>query len=112
MLATIIALAFFWAPAGAMLSEAAEAGGLDQGLAFGVMNLAWAGGQVVGGGASASLADLTSDAVPYALLASLCLITLVLARQARSRLARFVPRLSRGGRSSRGWPGARRPARA
>lgn len=79
-LATVIALAFFWAPAGAMLSEAAESAGLDQGLAFGVLNLAWAGGQVVGGGASGALADLASDAVPYALLGALCLVTLVLAR--------------------------------
>ena len=81
MLSTVIALAFFWAPAGAMLSEAAESAGLDQGLAFGVLNLAWAGGQVIGGGASGALADLTSDAVPYALLAALCLITFALARR-------------------------------
>jgi len=81
MLSTVIALAFFWAPAGAMLSEAAESAGLDQGLAFGVLNLAWAGGQVIGGGASGALADLTSDAVPYGLLAGLCLITFALARR-------------------------------
>lgn len=81
MLATVIALAFFWAPAGAMLSEAAEAADLDQGLAFGVLNLAWAGGQVIGGSASGALADLTSDVVPYALLAALCLVTLTLARE-------------------------------
>ena len=80
-LATVIALAFFWAPAGAMLSEAAEAADLDQGLAFGVLNLAWAGGQVIGGSASGALADLTSDVVPYALLAALCLVTLTLARE-------------------------------
>jgi len=79
-LATVIALAFFWAPAGAMLSEAAEAADLDQGLAFGVLNLAWAGGQVIGGSASGALADLTSDVVPYTLLAALCLVTLTLAR--------------------------------
>jgi len=81
VLTTVTALAFFWAPAGAMLSEAAESAGLDQGLAFGVLNLAWAGGQVIGGGGSGALADLTSDVVPYALLGILCLITLVLARQ-------------------------------
>lgn len=81
VLATIIVLAFFWAPAGAMVSEAAEAGGLDQGLAFGVLNLAWAGGQLTGSGAAGALAELTSDAVPYGLLALLCLVTLVLARE-------------------------------
>ncbi len=81
VMATIIVLAFFWAPGGAMVSEAAEAGGLDQGLAFGVLNLAWAGGQLTGSGAAGALADLTSDAVPYGLLAVLCLVTLVLARE-------------------------------
>ena len=48
------------------------------------MNLAWAGGQVVGGGASGALADLTSDAVPYALLAPLCLITLAAGARANA----------------------------
>jgi MFS family permease len=83
-LITITALAFFWAPAGALLSDAAEASGLDQGLAFGVMNLAWAGGQVVGGGASGALADATSDAVPYGVLGVVCLITLVVAQGSRA----------------------------
>ena len=41
-------LASFWGPAGAMLSEAAERVGLDQGLAFALTNLAWSTGQVVG----------------------------------------------------------------
>jgi MFS family permease len=81
VLATVTALAFFWAPAGAMLSEAAESAGLDQGIAFGVMNLAWAGGQVIGGGASGALADVSSDAVPYALLGTICLVTLARARR-------------------------------
>ena len=57
--------------------------GLDQGFAFGLMNLAWAAGQVVGGAAGGALADLTSDAVPYAILSLLCLATLALARERR-----------------------------
>ena len=68
-------LASFWGPAGAMLSEAAERVGLDQGLAFALTNLAWSTGQVVGGSGGAALADATSDAVPYAVLASLYLVT-------------------------------------
>ncbi len=76
----VAALGCFWAPAAALLSDASEASGLDQGFAFGLMNLAWAGGQVVGGAAGAALADVTTDAVPYALLALLCAGTLVLAR--------------------------------
>ena len=81
LLVAVTWLAFFWAPAAAMLSDASEALGLDQGFAFGIMNLAWAAGQVGGGAAGGALADLTSDAVPYAILSLLCLVTLVLARE-------------------------------
>jgi predicted MFS family arabinose efflux permease len=65
-----------WAPAMAMLSDGAEAAGLAQGVAFGLMNLAWAGGQVGGSAGGARLADATTDAVPYAVLAVLCAATL------------------------------------
>jgi MFS family permease len=77
-LLAVTALGCFWAPAAALLSDASESEGLDQGFAFGLMNLAWAGGQVVGGAAGAGLADATSDAVPYAILALLCAASLVL----------------------------------
>ena len=81
LLVAVVWLAFFWAPAAAMLSDSSDALGLDQGFAFGIMNLAWAAGQVGGGAAGGALADLTSDAVPYAILSLLCLATLVLARE-------------------------------
>lgn len=74
---TVVSLATFWAPAMALLSDAAEAGGLDQGFAFALVNLAWAGGQVLGGSAGASLAEATSDAVPYLAAAALFAATLV-----------------------------------
>jgi MFS family permease len=64
-------------PAGALISHGAESVGLDQGYAFALFNLAWAGGQVVGNAGSAGLAQATADAVPYALLAALCLGTIV-----------------------------------
>ena len=81
LLVSVAWLAFFWAPAATMLSESSESLGLDQGFAFGIMNLAWAAGQVGGGAAGAALADLTSDAVPYAILSLLCAGTLILARE-------------------------------
>ena len=81
LLLAVTWLSFFWAPAAAMLSDASDALRLDQGFAFGIMNLAWAAGQVAGGAAGGALADLTSDAVPYAILSLLCLVTLVLARE-------------------------------
>jgi len=72
-------------PAGAMISAGAEHVGLGQAYGFGLFNLAWAGGQVIGGAGSAGLAQATADAVPYALLAVLCAITLVaVARRART----------------------------
>jgi MFS family permease len=68
-------------PAGALISDGAEGVGLGQTYAFGLFNLAWAGGQVIGSAGSAGLAQATSDAVPYALLAALCLATVVALRQ-------------------------------
>ena len=68
-------LGWFWAPAMAMLSDASEDAGLDQAIAFSISNLAWAVGHVVGAGAGGGLADLTSDTVPYTLLAVVCAAT-------------------------------------
>ena len=65
----------YYAPAGGMISAGAERAGLDQGYAFGLFNFAWGVGQVVGDAGSAGLADATTDAVPYALLAATCLLT-------------------------------------
>lgn len=76
VVAAIASLAVFWAPAMALLSDAAEETGLDQALAFSISNLAWAGGHVLGAGVGATLADVTSDTVPYGLLAVACGATL------------------------------------
>jgi MFS family permease len=72
-------------PAGAMISDGAEQRGLAQGYAFGLFNLAWAGGQVVGGAGSAGIAQATSDVVPYSLLGLLCLLTVIVVRQHGAR---------------------------
>jgi MFS family permease len=74
---TFVALASFWAPGMALLSDAAEDAGLDQALAFAISNLAWALGHVFGAGVGGAVADATSDAVPYAALAVACAATLV-----------------------------------
>lgn len=71
-------------PSSALLSNAAQGLGLNQGLAFGLANLAWATGQTIGAAASGALAQATSDLVPFALLALVCLGTLIVLRtQAR-----------------------------
>lgn len=69
-------LGAFWAPAMAMLADVAEQSGLDQGFTFGLVNLAWAAGQVTGSVSSGALAQATSDAVPFLLVSALCLGTL------------------------------------
>lgn len=66
-----------FAPATALLSAGAHRLRLNQGLAFGVQNLAWASGQAVAAAGSGALAQATSDLVPYALLAGVCLATLL-----------------------------------
>jgi MFS family permease len=73
---TFVTLASFWAPGMALLSDAAEEAGLDQALAFAISNLAWALGHVFGAGVGGAVADATSDAVPYAVLAVACAATL------------------------------------
>jgi len=70
-------LGAFWAPAMAMLADAAEHSGLDQGFAFALVNLAWAVGQVTGSASSGALAEVTTDAVPFLVVAALCVGTLV-----------------------------------
>jgi MFS family permease len=77
LVAVIAALGMFWAPAMALLSDASETAGLDQALAFGLANLAWASGHMAGSAGGAALADATADAVPYALLGAACAVTLV-----------------------------------
>jgi MFS family permease len=75
-------------PAMSMLSGGADRLRLNQGLAFGLGNLAWAAGQGVAAAAGGAIAEATTDFVPYALLAAICLATLVATRPAGQRLAR------------------------
>jgi MFS family permease len=88
---TFAALGGFWAPGMALLSEASEEAGLDMALAFSISNLSWAVGHLVGSGAGGAIADATADAVPYAMLGVLCVVTLLgvisLGRSAPARSA-------------------------
>lgn len=70
-----LTLGLCWTPAMAMLSDAAERIDVGQWFAFGLVNLAWAGGQVAGSSGGGSLADATADAVPFALAAALLGLT-------------------------------------
>lgn len=89
VLVAFAALGTVWAPAMALLSDASEEAGLDQGLAFALSNLAWSVGHVLGGAGGAALAEATTDALPYALLGALCVLTLVaLARRGQGAAVR------------------------
>ena len=71
------AIGILWSPAMAMLSDGAEGAGVDQGLAFGFVNLGWGLGHTLGGTAGPALAEATSDAVTYSVLAAICAVALV-----------------------------------
>jgi MFS family permease len=85
-----VGLGTFWAPAMAMLSDAADSYGVSQGYAMALINLAWAAGQVTGAGGGGALAKATGDAVPFAIAAALCAATLglMLVRPVRAALPR------------------------
>jgi predicted MFS family arabinose efflux permease len=69
-----------WAPSMAMLSDGAEALGLEQGLAFGLMNLTWATGQTLGDLGGARLGQAAGDQLPYLLGAGICAACFVVLR--------------------------------
>ena len=65
----------FWTPAMALLSDEAEARGLEYAYAFALINIAWAPGQALGAVGGGGLAELTSDTIPYLLLSGASLST-------------------------------------
>ncbi|HET6549156.1 MAG TPA: MFS transporter [Solirubrobacter sp.] len=73
-------IGLLWAPAMAMLSDGADAAGLEQGLAFGLMNLTWATGQTLGDIGGARLGEVAGDEVAYLLLAAMCLASFAVLR--------------------------------
>ncbi len=85
-----VALGSFWAPAMAMLSDAAESRGIGLGYAMALINLAWAAGQIIGAAGGGALAKATGDGVPFAISAALCAVTLglMLVRPVRAALPR------------------------
>jgi len=70
-----ISFGSLYTPGMSLTSHRAEAAGLAQGLAFGVMNTGWALGELIGPSAGGALADARGDAAPYAVGAVLCAVT-------------------------------------
>jgi MFS family permease len=83
ILALIVGMPCFgtlFTPAMTLVSEGAQEQRLDQGLAFGLGNLAWAAGQAIAAAGGGVLAQATSDLLPYSLLAVACVVTLCFLR--------------------------------
>ncbi len=76
LVVVVLAMSLIWTPAMALLSDNAEAAGLDLAFASALVSLAWAGGQVIGGSAFSGFADATTDAASYAVIAALFAATL------------------------------------
>ena len=79
-------------PAFALIAEGAERSGLAQGMAFGLMNAAWASGALIGPAVGGAVAAATGDIVPFLVSAVLCAAALAVVRRTRLRTtARAVP---------------------
>ncbi len=82
LVAIAIGSGFCFPPAMTMLSDAASATGLPQGLAAGLINVAWAGGQVSGSVGGGALAGVAGDVLPCLLAAGVVALTFVYALRA------------------------------
>jgi MFS family permease len=80
------AIGILWSPAMAMLSDGAEGAGVDQGLAFGFVNLGWGLGHTIGATGGPALAEVSSDAITYISLAVICAVALAVLLRLRAPL--------------------------
>ena len=80
-----IAFSTLFTPGLALVSDRAEHNGLTQGFAFGVMNGAWAIGQVAGAPLAGAAAGTTGNASAYLVPVALSLLTLAGVARARRR---------------------------
>ena len=85
-LALVAAIAYgtLFVPAFLLLADGADRVGLPQSLAFGIMNMGWAGGAFVGPALGGAIGDAVGDPVAYGLGATACAATF-LAIVARDR---------------------------
>jgi MFS family permease len=93
LIATAVAFGALWAPAMALLADGADRMGLAQGLAFGLLNASWGLGNSVGPPLGGALADAAGDALPYALMALACALTLVVVSRGRRLLGTPLARV-------------------
>ncbi len=65
-----LAFGTFFTPGMTLLTNLAEARGLDYGYTFALVNLAWAPGQALGAAGGGALAHAAGDAAPYLVLSA------------------------------------------
>lgn len=73
-----------WTPAMALLSDLSDLVGLDQAFGAGLMNIAWAGGQIIGSAGSGGLAQATDDTLPTVIVGGLCLVSAAVVLRAQA----------------------------
>ena len=83
-------IGMLWSPAMAMMSDGAESSGVDQGLAFGIVNLGWGLGHTAGAIAIPAVADASSNGVAYGVLAALTAGTLVMLLVQREKISQAI----------------------
>jgi MFS family permease len=95
-LVVLAAMAYgtLFTPAFILLSRGAEHVGLAQGMAFGLMNAAWALGAVIGPSMGGAIAGATGDWIPYLLAAAACAVALAATRSRHEGAAVLVDRLA------------------
>jgi MFS family permease len=80
-------------PAFALIADGAERVRLAQGMAFGLMNAAWATGAIVGPAAGGAIAAATGDWIPFVLAAAVCASALALIGSGDERAAILAERV-------------------
>jgi len=82
-----LAFGMLFTPAMTLLANRSEERGLGYGYTFALINLAWAPGQALGAAAGGAIANATADAVPYVVLAAICVVTLSVVRRTLASVA-------------------------
>jgi MFS family permease len=72
-----------WVPGMAILSDGAEQAGLDQAMAFALVNLTWSAAQTVGAGGGGALADSAGDWAAYGTVIAAVTLALAIALRVR-----------------------------
>jgi MFS family permease len=75
------AFGVLFTPAFGLLADGAEQSRLPQGMAFGLMNAAWATGALLGPAAGGAIAAASGDVAPFLISAALCGVALALVRR-------------------------------